>query len=268
MAIQRTQTVSRNPVWSSTKRYKVNETVRYNNNVYQNVTGFNSEPGVGLDWILLTNDISTKLDKDLTGISSLSLPALDTDLFYVNRGGTWYKVAKSDFVTGGGGSSSDSIIFEVAISQNIAASPNWYSRLTSNQNIFNATFTASGTLTDSNDFADHPIQTACNILPFQGKLKKVIVRGHSNIAATNVRMVILKSFGNNVTVVASSLIIADKTFNTHSPDTSYYLAEFSGSELDTTTVLDLGTEIRVLLFNNNVASNLYTTVVSIEIGRV
>ena len=168
----------------------------------------------------------------------------------------------------GGGSSANSIVFEVAISQNILASTLWYSRVSTNQNIFNATFTTNASLTPANDFADHPIQSPCNILPFQGKLKKVMVRGHSNISATDVRMVILKSIGNSVAVVASSKIIADKTFNTHSPNSSYYLAEFSGTELDTTTVLDLGTELRVLLFNNNVASNLYTTTVAIEVEEI
>lgn len=66
MAIQRTQTVNRNPTWSTNKRYKVNDTVFYSGKVYQNVTGFNSTPGVGLDWILLLNTSSSGVsDEDV-----------------------------------------------------------------------------------------------------------------------------------------------------------------------------------------------------------
>lgn len=54
MATQKTQAVSRTTEWSAKKRYKVNDSENYNGNVYQNVTGFNSEPGVGNDWILLS----------------------------------------------------------------------------------------------------------------------------------------------------------------------------------------------------------------------
>jgi len=54
MATQRTQAVSRTTEWSEKKRYKVNDSENYNGNVYQNVTGYNSEPGVGNDWILLS----------------------------------------------------------------------------------------------------------------------------------------------------------------------------------------------------------------------
>jgi hypothetical protein len=39
--------------WNSKKRYKINEVVLYNGINYQNLTGSNSEPGVGLDWLLL-----------------------------------------------------------------------------------------------------------------------------------------------------------------------------------------------------------------------
>jgi hypothetical protein len=38
--------------WNSKKRYKINEVVLYNGINYQNLTGSNSEPGVGLDWLL------------------------------------------------------------------------------------------------------------------------------------------------------------------------------------------------------------------------
>lgn len=37
--------------WESWKRFRVNDTCEHNGNTYVNLTGGNSEPGVGEDWI-------------------------------------------------------------------------------------------------------------------------------------------------------------------------------------------------------------------------
>ena len=41
-----------NLVWNPERRYKVNEIVTYFGKTYQNLTGKNSEPGVGSDWFV------------------------------------------------------------------------------------------------------------------------------------------------------------------------------------------------------------------------
>lgn len=51
MAIQNSTLRNRTPSWNSKKRYKVNESVYYNGIVWQNITGSNSEPGAGFDWL-------------------------------------------------------------------------------------------------------------------------------------------------------------------------------------------------------------------------
>lgn len=38
--------------WDAKRRYKVNAIVSHNGNTYQNLTGKNSEPGVGSDWFI------------------------------------------------------------------------------------------------------------------------------------------------------------------------------------------------------------------------
>lgn len=55
MAIHRGTLSNRTPTWNSKKRYKVNESVIYNGGTYQNCTGFNSDPGVGVDWVVINN---------------------------------------------------------------------------------------------------------------------------------------------------------------------------------------------------------------------
>src|SRR6478609_9067718 len=42
--------VNTNQIWDSKKRYRINETVRYQGIVYQNSTGSNSDPSLGTDW--------------------------------------------------------------------------------------------------------------------------------------------------------------------------------------------------------------------------
>lgn len=39
-------------VWDSNRRYKVNNIVSYLGKTYQNLTGKNTEPGVGTDWFI------------------------------------------------------------------------------------------------------------------------------------------------------------------------------------------------------------------------
>lgn len=168
--------------------------------------------------------------------------------------------------TSGVSSSKKSFTIEIPINQNIAASASWYSRLTITHNIFNATFSTNGSLTPTNDFSDHGNQTPCNIVPFDCKIKSVIIRGHTNSTATNVRFVVIKSdtLVSNQSTILNSDIIADKTVSTSSPTANVYHAEFIGSDLDTTVTVLKGSEIRLLFNNNNVASNLYTTVCLIE----
>lgn len=53
--------------WNLKKRYKINEVVLYNGFNYQNLTGSNSEPGVGLDWLLLDIFYQESRKQEYTG---------------------------------------------------------------------------------------------------------------------------------------------------------------------------------------------------------
>lgn len=182
---------------------------------------------------------------------------------YVRKNNIWQ-------VSTGGAGGKKSIIIEIPISQTIAASTSWYTRNSITQNIFNATFTASASLTPSNDFGDHVAQTPCNVVPFACTVKSVYMRGNTNSAPTDIRVAIVKSdrMTSNQATIVNPDIIADKTFATNSPVANIWSAIFSGADLDTSVTIPQGGEIRLLLFNNNVASNLYTTVCVIELEEI
>jgi len=42
--------INTSQVWNSKKRYKINETVSHFGIVYQNATGINTNPTLGIDW--------------------------------------------------------------------------------------------------------------------------------------------------------------------------------------------------------------------------
>lgn len=50
MSIIRSKLINDTPTWNIKNRYRVNETVNYNGQVYQNITGKNSNPVTGSDW--------------------------------------------------------------------------------------------------------------------------------------------------------------------------------------------------------------------------
>lgn len=49
----RTKLVNSNQIWNAKKRYKINEVVTLNLNIYQNTTGINTNPILNQDWILI-----------------------------------------------------------------------------------------------------------------------------------------------------------------------------------------------------------------------
>lgn len=49
----RTKLVNSNQIWNAKKRYKINEVVTLNSNIYQNTTGINTNPILNQDWILI-----------------------------------------------------------------------------------------------------------------------------------------------------------------------------------------------------------------------
>lgn len=75
MAQFKTQTTNTNNVWDEKKRYKINSVITLNSIQYQNTTGKNSNPLLGLDWI--STDSENQLDSDfIVYVDSLEkLPA-------------------------------------------------------------------------------------------------------------------------------------------------------------------------------------------------
>jgi len=56
MSLIKSQTKSKSIVWSLDLRPKVNDTVIWNNSVYVNATGVNTEPGTQNNWVLVFNN--------------------------------------------------------------------------------------------------------------------------------------------------------------------------------------------------------------------
>ena len=209
----------------------------------------------------LQSALDAKLDKVETLDAERRFYAVDTD-------GSQIVVDESD-IAGGGGSVLRTQTVEFAINQNIAASTNWYVFRTFNANINTATLTATlATLTPSNDFADMVITTPCKQVNFNCRIKNARFRGASNALATDIRIVIIKSFGLSGALIANADIIADKTFNTNDPDVNLCYQNFTGSDLDDTVVIYGGSEIRFFLFNNNVVSNLFSGILTVEFEEI
>lgn len=51
MALQRNKIINQNSDWNPNRRYKVNAVVKRSGGVYQNTTGFNSDPVDENDWM-------------------------------------------------------------------------------------------------------------------------------------------------------------------------------------------------------------------------
>lgn len=93
----KSQLTNTNETWNAKKRYKINAVVTHLGNIYQNVTGINSEPGDGSDWYLFnplgisgTDDILN--ESSVAGINTTdalntlkaSIPESYTKIVYVN----------------------------------------------------------------------------------------------------------------------------------------------------------------------------------------
>lgn len=66
--------VNSNQTWDPKKRYRINETVTYSGNFFQNKTGINSEPSVGDDWepVKMVNGLFTSdIPVQLSGVKTL-----------------------------------------------------------------------------------------------------------------------------------------------------------------------------------------------------
>jgi hypothetical protein len=199
------------------------------------------------------NSDSTKLDKVST---------VDEDKAYIKLAdGTQAMKPLSEI--GGGGKST--FYIQIPVSQGVAASTSWWGRDTATQTIFNATFTQNAGWTPTNDFANINVQRPSNLVPFDCKIKRVLLKGHSNTAPTDVRFCVVKSKGQSGGAIVNSKIIADKTISTAG---TIFEFEFTGADLDTVTTLDKGSEIRLVFFNNNVASSLFSTIMLIEFEEI
>lgn len=159
---------------------------------------------------------------------------------------------------------------EFAINQNIAASTFWYGFYTFNSNINTAQLTSAGTsaVTPTNNFANVPVQSPCKQVNFNCKIKNARFRGGTNSPSTDVRICIVKSLGASSTLIANSDIIADKTFNTNLTASSIITQNFIGADLDTSVTIDAGSEIRFFFFNNNISSNLFSGILTVEFEEI
>jgi hypothetical protein len=77
--------------WDSKRRYRVNAVVSYSGFNWQNLTGINTEPGVGDDWIISSpNEEATLITlSTISSMSSYNGPATTVIVSEKNRGGTF-----------------------------------------------------------------------------------------------------------------------------------------------------------------------------------
>ena len=69
----KSQLVNTNDTWNAQRRYKINASVNYNGNIYQNYTGANSVPTSNVDWVYLkslSNALLEQLDFEANGIDN------------------------------------------------------------------------------------------------------------------------------------------------------------------------------------------------------
>jgi hypothetical protein len=93
--------------WDANRRYKVNAIVSYSGNTYQNLTGENSEPGVGSDWFKIPDSSGgggggpTNTDE---------LPEGSTNLYFTTARVLASLLTGISFITGGAVVSTDTVL--------------------------------------------------------------------------------------------------------------------------------------------------------------
>lgn len=195
-------------------------------------------------------NLDSKLDKVTT---------VDVEKVYIkNSDGTQGVKPSTDF----GGA--NTFIFEGYVNQNFAASTLYYTRYTYNSLLSTGTFSTAA-ITPANDFADHNIQSPSHLIPCDSKLKNITYRFGSNVTlGTPITMYLLYSNGNAVAKIANPKIIATKTFNTAS---SFNFETFTALEMNLTHSLLQKGDLRVIFFNNNNSSNMFSGTYAIELEK-
>lgn len=161
----------------------------------------------------------------------------------------------------------DTIIFQWQINQSIPASASWWRQ--DPQVGIRGNFTTNSSLTPANAFANNIVLTPAYTLPFQAKIKSVTVYGWTNQGATPVRFCInsskISSVGG-VTTPIDCLLLADFLVNTQNIQVNGFRHEVT-SGLNTTPLPALQ-EIRLFWNNNNVGSNIFDGLVTVEFEKV
>ena len=62
---------NKNVIWNINLRARVGQTVTHNSTQFTNLTGKNSEPGVGVDWFLLDKGLSESFTDDVSGTHAI-----------------------------------------------------------------------------------------------------------------------------------------------------------------------------------------------------
>ena len=70
---------SKTALWTINKRHKVGQTVEHNGGYWTNITGANSEPGVGTDWLAVSGVSAISSNKEVfTSIAAQTVFVLST----------------------------------------------------------------------------------------------------------------------------------------------------------------------------------------------
>lgn len=198
-------------------------------------------------------------NKKISELNTATLPLSGTEEIAIVQDGETKKIAILE-VAGGG---ANSFVISNIISQNLAASNNWYGWGTFGGSAY-TTLTAIGGITPVNDFAGFNQQTPSLQVPNNCKIKSITMKGGTNTSSTNIRVCFIKSKGVSGVTIANSKIIADKTFST----AASFNVTWLDAELDLITELEQGSEIRIAIFNNNVNSHVFSGYYALEFEEV
>jgi len=205
------------------------------------------------------------LSNQITDYTNATLPLTGTENLILNDGTGWKKLSSGDLVVSGGGSNKRTVNYTYEFNGVLSTATNNWCGATANG--VPSMLISSATLTPSNNFSAAPVQSPAWVVPFNCRLKSIIIKGFSNTGSGIVDLAFSSGtyLGSGSTLV-NNTILSNQPFTLHN-----YLGVNNFAETLQVTdtgftnyVIPKGYEIRMFMNNRNVAKNLLSTTILIE----